>query len=346
LADNVNYNEPGTGTVIATDQVGGTAHYQLIKLAFGPLDTATLVTATVGLPVAQVGTWTVTGTGGSFPVTDSGGSLTVDNAGTFAVQATLAAETTKVIGTVNVASGQTIALAAGSAVVGHVVADSGSTTAVTGNVATTVADGANVTFGSKADPKSTATDSTAVSIMAVLKQISASCQAPPSSAVTNAGTFAVQAALVKDTGRTAVAFSATGVAAGATGVETAITLVKSAGTAATSSAASFVVTSGKKLRITSVTFASRGHATATAQVTTFSLRLNTGGAVATTSTPVLVQARTATPATASAWDRLTVPLPDGYEITGDGTLQIGITANSVFVTNAPTWDVLITGFEY
>lgn len=56
------------------------------------------------------------------------------------------------------------------------------------------ADGANVTLGAKADAKSTATDTTAISAMSVLKQISASVQAPPSQAVTNAGTFAVQAA--------------------------------------------------------------------------------------------------------------------------------------------------------
>lgn len=54
------------------------------------------------------------------------------------------------------------------------------------------ADGANVTLGAKADAKSTATDTTAISAMSVLKQISASVQAPPSQAVTNAGTFAVQ----------------------------------------------------------------------------------------------------------------------------------------------------------
>lgn len=54
------------------------------------------------------------------------------------------------------------------------------------------ADGANVTLGAKADAKSTATDTTAITIMQVLKQISASVQAPPSQAVTNAGTFAVQ----------------------------------------------------------------------------------------------------------------------------------------------------------
>lgn len=47
--------------MLATDDIGGT-HYQIIKQAFGPLDTATLVTATVGLPVG-----------------DAGGSLTVDS---------------------------------------------------------------------------------------------------------------------------------------------------------------------------------------------------------------------------------------------------------------------------
>lgn len=85
-------------------------------------------------------------------------------------------------------------LDAGSAVIGHTINDTGSTTAVTGNVAVTQADGADTTLGAKADAKSTATDTTAVTVMQVLKQISASAQAPPSQAVTNAGTFAVQSA--------------------------------------------------------------------------------------------------------------------------------------------------------
>lgn len=62
------------------------------------------------------------------------------------------------------------------------------------------ADGANVTLGAKADAKSTATDTTAITAMQVLKQISASVQAPPSQAVTNAGTFAVQSASSTATG--------------------------------------------------------------------------------------------------------------------------------------------------
>lgn len=150
----------------------------------------------------------------------------------------------------------------------------------------------------------------------------------------------------KDTGRTQVNYFATGVAAGTTTTETAITLTKSSGTSATSTATSFVITSGKKFRITSISFATRGNATATIQTTTFNLRLNTAGAVTTSSTPILLSARSATPATASAWDRFNVPIPDGFEIAGNGTIQFGVTAAATYTTNAPTWDVTITGFEY
>lgn len=151
---------------------------------------------------------------------------------------------------------------------------------------------------------------------------------------------------LKDSGRTHIIFSATAVAAGATTTETAITLVKSSGTSATSSAASFVITSGKRFRITAISFATRGNATATIQTTTFNFRINTGGSVTTSSTPILLSARSATPATASAWDRVMLTIPDGFEILGDGTLQFGITAAATYVTNAPTWDVNIIGYEY
>lgn len=61
------------------------------------------------------------------------------------------------------------------------------------------ADGANVTLGAKADAKSTATDTTAVSVVSVLKEISFMEQNPASRAVTNAGTFAVQEATIDAT---------------------------------------------------------------------------------------------------------------------------------------------------
>jgi hypothetical protein len=151
---------------------------------------------------------------------------------------------------------------------------------------------------------------------------------------------------LKDGGRVRLSFYANAVAAGATGVETLITLSKSSDQAAVTTAGSFVVTNAKRFRITNITVGSRGNATATAQITTFNLRINTGGAVTASSTPLILGTATATPATASAWDRQALPIPDGFEILGDGTLQFGISANAVFVTNAPTWFVNIIGFEY
>lgn len=153
---------------------------------------------------------------------------------------------------------------------------------------------------------------------------------------------------LRDTGRTLIQLYATGVASGTTGTETAIALIKALcdGSAPAAGANSITPTSGKRFRITSITFSSRGNSTATAQVTTFTLRCNPAGTVTTGSNAALV-VRTATPATALAWDRFTIPLEDaGLEFTGNGTLQIGVTANAVFTTNAPTWDVTITGYEY
>ena len=164
-------------------------------------------------------------------------------------------------------------------------------------------------------------------------------------ALSNANPIPIQSV---NTGRTQLSFYANAAAAGATGVETAISIARSTfdGTAAGGAAASQTPTSGKRFRITTITFASRGNATATAQVTNFSLRVNSGGAV-TTSSSVALTVGTATPATASAWDRWFIDFGgDGPEIVGNGTLQWGITANAVFVTNAPTWYVAITGYEY
>lgn len=151
---------------------------------------------------------------------------------------------------------------------------------------------------------------------------------------------------LKDAGRTAISFYANNIASGATTVETLITLTQSKGTGATSSAASYTVTSGKTLRITNIIVGSRGHATATIQISVFNLRLNTAGACIVSSTPILAGMATATPATASAWDRNSIPFSDGYEIAGNGTVALCISANAVFVTNAPTWFVHIIGFEY
>lgn len=151
---------------------------------------------------------------------------------------------------------------------------------------------------------------------------------------------------LKDAGRTTLNYYAVATAAGATGTETLFTLTRSAGTGATSTGTSFVPTSGKRFRITSIIFASRGNATATIQSTTFNLRINAAGACIVTSTPIIAAARSATPATASAWDRVQATIPDGLELVGDGTMAFCLSAAATYTTNAPTWDVWITGFEY
>lgn len=153
--------------------------------------------------------------------------------------------------------------------------------------------------------------------------------------------------LAMDHDRTVLAFWAVAAASGTTGTETAVTLSRSNAPGATvTSAASWTPTTGKRFRITSIALATRGNATATAQATTFSLRVNTGGA-ATTTSAVMLAARLATPATALAWDRVTLLWSsDGPEITGDGTLSFCMTAAATYTTNAPTWDVTITGYEY
>lgn len=146
--------------------------------------------------------------------------------------------------------------------------------------------------------------------------------------------------------KTQITFSANSVASGTTGTETAITLRRSAGFGATSTGTSFVPTVSKTFVITSMVFSARGHATATLQSTIFNFRLNTSGAVTTSTTPILFSVKVATPTLAGAYESVVIPLHEGYEIFGDGTLQIGVTANAVFTTNAPTWDVLIIGYEY
>ena len=151
-----------------------------------------------------------------------------------------------------------------------------------------------------------------------------------------------------NSGKAYKTFWALNVASGTTTTETAITLTYANGIgAATSTAASFTPTNGKTFRITSITFVTRGNTTATAEITVFSLRVNTGGAV-TTSSPINFSTVSGAAATGLAFDRFTLSVPDDgiLEIVGNGTIQWGITANAVFTTNAPTWDVLVTGYEF
>lgn len=79
-----------------------------------------------------------------------------------------------------------------------------------------VVDGAIVTMGTKADAKNAATDTTAVSQISILKEISSLEQTPASRAVTNVGTFATQSAITAASGSIASGAIASGaIASGA-----------------------------------------------------------------------------------------------------------------------------------
>lgn len=170
--------------------------------------------------------------------------------------------------------------------------------------------------------------------------------AVPSAQTQSGSTRHPVVALNTTIGRTQINYYAASAAAGATGTETAITLTKASGTSATTTAVTFAIPVNKRYRISAISVGARGNAVATAQVTTFSIRINTAGAVTTATTPIILQAVVATPATSSAYDRVLFPLEDGFEITGSATLQFGVTANAVYVTNAPTWDVMLIGYLY
>lgn len=231
MADNVAITA-GTGTTVHADEYThatlGAGKTQLVKLVDGTLDSGTAIAAGGGVEAGALRVTLASDSTGVVSVDDNGGALTVDGtvavtnadigtiagavagtemqvdivgalpAGTNAI-GTLAANSGVDIGDVTV-NNATIAVTQSGTwdEVGindsgnSITVDNGGTFAV--QAASTVADGANVTLGAKADAKSTATDTTAISVMSVLKQISASVQAPPSQAVTNAGTFAVQAA--------------------------------------------------------------------------------------------------------------------------------------------------------
>lgn len=144
-----------------------------------------------------------------------------------------------------------------------------------------------------------------------------------------------------------VTYWAAKAASGTTGTETAITLTRSRELQATGTGTSFVVgTMKKRWKITCITIGMTGNATGTIADTTFALRINTAGAVTTGSTPIIWQGHLATPATGGAYASQSFCFPNGLEVVGDGTAQFGATANSVFVTNAPTWDIVIDGYEY
>lgn len=170
---------------------------------------------------------------------------------------------------------------------------------------------------------------------------------PPTLTKGTQGSTGLSTQPLEDGGRTTISLYTDGSQAPvSSGTEALITLTLSSGTAATSAGTSFIIPNGKTFRILQIIFESRGNTTATAQTTQWSLRMNTAGAINTSSTPVLLRTRTTNGAVANGVDRQVFTFPKGFDIVGDGTLQFGVSAQSTYTTNAPTWYVNIIGFYF
>lgn len=217
----------------------------------------------------------------------------------------------------------TVALAAGSAVVGHVIVDSAPTTPVTG------------TFFQATQPVSAAA-------LPLPTGAATSANQPTPTAKGAQGANATPTQDLKDAGRTYVTFTA--LAAAGVIAEALLSFSQNKQGAVTGAVTSYVVPSGKTLRLTSISVSLKSAAAAIA-FARLVIRHNTAGAVVVGSPAVFIvpeiNTNSATSGT-SAW--VTIPLPDGIEIFGNGTQAIGISHLDQATTNI--LNVTLTGFEY
>lgn len=172
MSDNVVLDPGAGGSTIKTDD-DGTAHWQYVKIAYGADNTQTRVTSSAGLPAVL--------TAGSAEIGN------IKNSGTFVVQATLSAETTKVIGTVNIAAAQTIATTNAGTFAVQSTLQAG--TAEFGKLAAGTAEIGNIKNSGTFVVQSTLAAETTKVIGTV------NMAAAQTIAVTNAGTFVAQATL-------------------------------------------------------------------------------------------------------------------------------------------------------
>lgn len=137
MADNIELNAGTGGAVVATDEVTGSVHYQLIKPAFGGLGVATLVTGSTPLPIQGTTDFPI-------PITVLGGTLSAIS-GTVTVVGSVntnaATGTAPISGSVSIIGGTVGVNVTGGALTGTSPI-SGSVSIIGGTV------GANITGGS------------------------------------------------------------------------------------------------------------------------------------------------------------------------------------------------------
>ena len=261
-------------------------------------------------------------------------TIAVTNAGTFAAQCTLAAETTKVIGTVNVAASQTIGLVAGSATIGALTANQTVNVAQTNGVAPLMGNGVS---GTGSQRVTIASDNTAF---------------PVNATVTNAaltkgtqGATGVTTQDLKDAGRVNVAmtcYQAPGIIT-TEALFAAATFAISRDGAAATTGQQLAVTAGKRLRLQSIVVGIKNTAAAAGTSKLVLRYAAAGGVIATTSPILAILDLGSNSAVAAAYIGPTeMALPDGVELLPASTF--GFTSLCSAATMLHT--ITVTGFEF
>lgn len=154
MADNITLDSMSGGSVIATDDIGG-IHYQLMKLAYGALDSATLVSTSNGLPVSLIAGSASIGTLGANSGVDIG-DVTINNAsGASAVNIQDGGNTITVDGTVAVTNADITSIKTAVEIIDNAVSGAGfnitqfgGTNVVTAGVNGMIAVGGNIAHDS------------------------------------------------------------------------------------------------------------------------------------------------------------------------------------------------------
>jgi hypothetical protein len=319
MADNVAIT-PGTGTSIATDDIGG-VQYQRVKVTFGADGTASDVSSGSPLPVSGTFWQTTQPVSGTFWQATQPVSGTVSVSGSVAVTGTFWQST------------QPVSIAATVAVSGPLTDTQLRASAVPVSIASMPSTPVTGTFWQATQPVSgTVSVSGSVAVTGTFWQAT--------QPVSIAATVATRD--LKDAGRTQ--FAAATVIGGVACVttEAMLSMVPVRAGVAAAGATTIAVTSGKTLRLTAIVFSSRSTSAAVLSARC-ALRMNPSGAAIATS-PILAIASTTQQAAAlaEAGDTCVVALPDGIEISG--TQQVGLSQ----VCSATTGVVYasLIGFEY
>jgi hypothetical protein len=301
----------------------------------GPL-TDTQLRAT---PLPISGTVTAN-TGLTQPLTDTqlrATALPVSIASALTTNATLAAETTKVIGTVNIAASQSITANAGTNLNTSLLALD-STVAKDASLTTL-----NTSVNTLLKPASTLSAVTTVgSVTSITNALPTgtnsigTVQAPTITKGTQ-GTTGFTTQDIKDAGRVSKAYSASFTAAI---TEALVTLTPISDGTAGVAATTFAVTAGKRLRIMNVCVTTR-NAGAAGQGVVVQLRITSTGAVTATSPLVATVAAGTSLAIANVSDGNCVSFSDGLELSG--TQQFGVTQIGSATANNT---VVVHGYEY